>query len=308
MSGRSYVGSGENRYLYQGKEIQNETGWYDFGARMYDPTIGRFNSVDALADHPNQIGLSPYSAMWNNPISLTDPDGNCPNCPTNREFENALATDFLSVKHAFYNLFTRAFGYEATFVDSENGGYRTGFIETNDSYWTSVKKTTLDLVTVGTFGRGGGPTGGLVAKTGGWAVNSSIRQAAKLWTGITSTRFKIADNFYRRSGYQNYDSHLEGVDFSNPVSVQTLKKGTRISQWVNTKTGKVGSYFTPSNNKAQNLGLNDYDQRTFRTFELTKDVKALKSTAGDINGAKGGGTQFFNPELKNNLKKIENEF
>ena len=82
MSGRSYVGSGENRYLYQGKELQNETGWYDFGARMYDPTIGRFNSVDALADHPNQIGLSPYSAMWNNPIRYDDPDGNCPNCVT----------------------------------------------------------------------------------------------------------------------------------------------------------------------------------------------------------------------------------
>jgi len=81
MSGRSYVGSGENRYLYQGKELQNETGWYDFGARMYDPTIGRFNSVDALADHPNQIGLSPYSAMWNNPIRYDDPDGNCPICP-----------------------------------------------------------------------------------------------------------------------------------------------------------------------------------------------------------------------------------
>ena len=48
---------------------------------MYDPTIGRFNSVDALADHPNQIGMSPYSAMWNNPINLTDPDGNCPICP-----------------------------------------------------------------------------------------------------------------------------------------------------------------------------------------------------------------------------------
>ena len=80
MHQRSYV-DGQNRYLYQGKELQPELGWYDFGARMYDPTIGRFNSVDALADHPNQIGMSPYSAMWNNPINLTDPDGNCPICP-----------------------------------------------------------------------------------------------------------------------------------------------------------------------------------------------------------------------------------
>ena len=37
--------------------------------------------VDPLADHPKQIGLSPYSAFWGNPIYFTDPDGRCPNCP-----------------------------------------------------------------------------------------------------------------------------------------------------------------------------------------------------------------------------------
>ena len=37
--------------------------------------------VDPLADHPKQIGLSPYSAFWGNPIYFTDPDGRCPDCP-----------------------------------------------------------------------------------------------------------------------------------------------------------------------------------------------------------------------------------
>ncbi len=77
-------------YLYNSKEFnfRGSLGWYDYGARWYDPTIGRWNAVDPLADHPNQIGMSPYSAMWNNPIYWTDPDGLCPDCP-----EDAKAGD-----------------------------------------------------------------------------------------------------------------------------------------------------------------------------------------------------------------------
>jgi len=37
--------------------------------------------VDPLADHPNQVGQSPYSAFWGNPVYFTDPDGRCPDCP-----------------------------------------------------------------------------------------------------------------------------------------------------------------------------------------------------------------------------------
>jgi hypothetical protein len=42
--------------------------------------VGRWTSVDPLAEHPNQIDKSPYAYAWNNPILLNDPDGQCPNC------------------------------------------------------------------------------------------------------------------------------------------------------------------------------------------------------------------------------------
>jgi len=73
---------GDYNYRYNGKEIHADFGWgnYYYGARFYDPGIGRFTSVDDLADHPNQVAKSPYAYAWNNPISLTDPDGNCPMC------------------------------------------------------------------------------------------------------------------------------------------------------------------------------------------------------------------------------------
>ncbi|MGK6353574.1 RHS repeat-associated core domain-containing protein, partial [Parapedobacter sp. DT-150] len=74
------VASPENNYLYNGKELQEELGLYDYGARFYDPVIGRWGTVDKLAAEPEQIDKSPYAYGWNNPTNLTDPDGNCPSC------------------------------------------------------------------------------------------------------------------------------------------------------------------------------------------------------------------------------------
>jgi RHS repeat-associated protein len=70
-------------YLYNGKELEGELGlgWYAYGFRYYDASVGRFVGVDPLADHANQIDKSPFAYAWGNPISLIDPDGLCPFCP-----------------------------------------------------------------------------------------------------------------------------------------------------------------------------------------------------------------------------------
>ncbi|WP_289036058.1 RHS repeat-associated core domain-containing protein [uncultured Flavobacterium sp.] len=64
------------QYKYNGKEFQDELGLnlYDYGARNYDPAIGRWMNMDALSEkYPN---ISNYVYVANMPTIAFDPDGN----------------------------------------------------------------------------------------------------------------------------------------------------------------------------------------------------------------------------------------
>ena len=103
-------GSWASPYLFNAKELDEETGLYYYGARYLDPMDCRWLSVDPVF-HP---GSSPYAYCLNNPIKLVDPDGR----DTITVSEKGLVSNVKESKGD--NVFLDFNGKTLTFNDKEN--------------------------------------------------------------------------------------------------------------------------------------------------------------------------------------------
>jgi len=65
-----------SRTCFGRKELDQETGWYYYGARYYDPAVSQWLSIDPLTE--KYPGISPYNYTADNPVMLVDPDGRDP--------------------------------------------------------------------------------------------------------------------------------------------------------------------------------------------------------------------------------------
>jgi|GEM_PF-3893313 len=63
-------------YRYTGQRIETGTGLYDYGARWYDPQIGRFLAADSIVPNPGDSqALNRYMYVLGNPVKYVDPSG-----------------------------------------------------------------------------------------------------------------------------------------------------------------------------------------------------------------------------------------
>ena len=141
----------------------------------------------------------------------------------------------------------------------------------------------------------------------------NLAKASGTTAAQIAVRKKVSIYFYMQQGIplSKINSHISGIDFSKPVEVKRIKKGTRLTQYQIPGT-RQGNYYAFPGSKATNLGISDVakDRKTGKIVKklendyiTTTDVDALSSTAAKIKdtwsiegkeiSTKGGGTQLF---------------
>ncbi|MFQ1702411.1 SpvB/TcaC N-terminal domain-containing protein [Loktanella agnita] len=82
----------QKRVRYSNKSVDENTGLYDYGARMYPTWQGRWINPDPAG---TTDGLNLYQFVGNNPMTLIDPDGMCKNGPTSNQSSTNRRNGFL---------------------------------------------------------------------------------------------------------------------------------------------------------------------------------------------------------------------
>lgn len=202
-----------------GKEQQPKTNWLDYGARMYDPALGRWLVMDPMTD--TQESFSPYHYVYDNPILHTDPDGRAPCCGGVSDFLfgalAAIAEDNLPV----------ASNYVAS---NGSRSYQTG---ATAGHLVSAVGGALETIA----GLGGDVVAGVAEiATGGGATPLAVPLAA----GSTSMVLHGASTFTKavynlNSGGNNSEPGKRRGnridDFGTPNTVVSNKPGTTIKKY-----------------------------------------------------------------------------
>ena len=147
----------------------------------------------------------------------------------------------------------------------------------------------------------------------------SVDDAKAFRRAVRNERRNFAREFYEKNSTikpNRIDSHLAGIDFKKPVTIETLpppgQKQVTVYQYRNGNTDVIGNYYTldpkakPSDLGIANVYGPEMSPKVKYSGPLTEETISLKSTSKGINDTwsvpgqaiktNGGATQYFIPK------------
>jgi RHS repeat-associated protein len=204
------IGSPQNYYLYNKKELQPGLGLDDYGARFYDPVIGRWTTPDPLSE--KLPGWSPYNYVLNNPMKLFDPDGLFP-----------------------FPVTVRAFAPPGSFSGSGFDDDKRGFSANTNASSRLSQTTTIDPTT-------GEVSGGHVTSTGTHFFGIPVGNAENFSSEGSVDRIGMSGSGDNHT--LSVDEHLTGSDPAGLKLAPDVMLNSGISLTENDKAGYLDANIT----------------------------------------------------------------
>ena len=197
-------------YYFTGQYLDPESDLYYYGARYYNPAIGRFISADSLVQSPGlSQSLNRYSYVLNNPINRIDPSGNLSffmnEAEANEQFFNSFVQEAKGFVGGIFSAFKDIPGTLRAFDNTMTAFEQNPFGFAGAALRSSAESTFEAFVT---------------GDTGKYIFDVLLFTNGSGALGKSSSVFGETKTFYRTMALEHYDELL--LTGKIPASTETF--------------------------------------------------------------------------------------
>lgn len=253
------------RYTFNGKEQDPESGYQDYGFRIYDRRIGRFLSEDPLTkEYPE---LTPYQFAGNTPIWATDLDGLEPNYTSPQQVLYEYGAGVSQALGNAWDRFTGLFSSNKTEIDRPVNNSGTSIVTTRE---TTVRA-------------GGNMESWIMA--GRYSTNNTMPKLklSNFFSIETKTDSKVEVKQTTQAGNVKWENkvNVDGSSVETKVTVQNVKLGRT----------PVPVDLSASKNINSNGSKSKFEVKTStKPLNVGGAVEIVKDKKGNVTGGTVGAT------------------
>jgi RHS repeat-associated protein len=237
-------------FLFNGKELDEETGLYYYGARYYDPRTSIFESVDPDAEKNPSMSSFAYAA--NNPIRFIDVLGKSPGDPPNSKVAEQLVKNINKMAES-----------NSLYCNKQTGCYQTVWKRVQQAYEnvSSQGKAPSQFYVKNASENYDGEGDGKTHKRWVPGGNSTFKILAA--SNYDNAKWKDIPEQYRAKGMAGAMAHAGLATLVDDVWSGDLKPGAVVQFWTSQKDYegiRDGTGYDKAGNSWFNeaLGLEDF--------------------------------------------------